>query len=60
MGRINSDQSTEATFRELAKQKSEAMLDISRRLKSQKRIADLEVSRNNISELKPRIKTSYF
>jgi len=60
MGRKNTDHTTEASFRELVIRTSEMMYDTSRKRQSQNRIADLEVSRNNISELKPRIKASYF
>ena len=54
MGRKNTDHTTEASFRELVIRTSEMMYDTSRKRQSQDRIADLEVSRNNISELKPR------
>ena len=60
MGRKNTDHTTEASFRELVIRTSEMMYDTSRKRQSQDRIADLEVSRNNISELKPRIKAYYF
>ena len=58
LGRKNVEQ--EIHFRELVMRKSDVMLETSRKRQSNDRIVDLEVSRNNISDLKPRIKASYF